>query len=126
MFKEFSVFKVFFGMGYFAYEPSAHNQLLQNLLDLGIIGLVLYLMLIVRAFKICLHRARSYIPGFISMMALSMTLTMTGSYKPLWILLTVLALHLPNGASGDLIYARIHDEEESWDDGSDVSESADE
>ena len=84
------------GLGYYGYKTTAHNQLIQNLMDLGLVGLAIYLYFIFKAFIVCLRRARSYIPGFISMFILSLTLTMTAAYKPLWILLTVLALHLPD------------------------------
>lgn len=85
-----SLFRQLFGLGIFGgtfYNVTMHNQLLQNLIDGGIIGLVLYCVLILLAFINIRKQYASFIPGLIGMMALSMTLTMTSSYKPLWTLM---------------------------------------
>ena len=64
-----------------------HNQLMQMLANYGIVGLVLYLRLVWVSFNNILRRNSRYIGAFCGMMALSMTLSMSPSYKPLWILL---------------------------------------
>jgi O-antigen ligase len=64
-----------------------HNQLLQVLANYGLVGLGLYLSLLWESFRNILRRNRRYAGSFLGMMALSLTLSMSPSYKPLWILL---------------------------------------
>lgn len=90
-----SLLRLFFGYGsgaelvidHLGNARVMHNQLLQMLANYGIVGLVLYLRLTWVCFGNLLRRNSRYIGGFCGMMVLSMTLSMSPSYKPLWILL---------------------------------------
>lgn len=66
-----------------------HNQFLQVLANYGIVGVILYLNLLYQVFKNMIKRNSRYLGAFWGMMALSMTLSMSPSYKPLWILMMV-------------------------------------
>ena len=85
-----SLFRQVFGLGIFGgtfYNVTMHNQLLQNLIDGGFIGFILYCVLILLGFINTYKHYNSFVPGYIGMMSLSMTLTMTSSYKPFWTLM---------------------------------------
>ncbi len=89
-FYEESIFRQVLGLGIFGgtfYKATMHNQLLQNLIDGGFIGLLLYCVLMVLGFINIYKKYKNFVPGYIGMMLLSMTLTMTSSYKPLWTLM---------------------------------------
>lgn len=91
-----SIFSMLFGYGQGGMVVSArfinntstmHNQLLQQLVNYGIIGLGLYLNLIFRVYQNIRIKNRDYIAAFWGMMLMSMTITMSAIYKPLWLLL---------------------------------------
>ncbi len=89
-FYEDSLFRQLFGLGVFGgtfYNSTMHNQLLQNLIDGGFIGLILYCVLISLGFFNIYKNYRSFVPGYMGMIALSITLTLTSSYKPFWTLM---------------------------------------
>lgn len=90
-----NVFRILFGygangliaVGERGATGTMHNYYLQVLTNFGLVGLGIYLNLFwkaVRRFWIC---NRKYVPGLIAMAALSLTLTTTPNYKPIWILL---------------------------------------
>ena len=64
-----------------------HNQYLQQLVSYGVIGFVLYLRLIILAYKELKKNYHRYRGAFFGIMIMAMTLTMGPSYKILWILL---------------------------------------
>lgn len=78
-----------------------HNQLLQVLVNYGIVGLVLYIILCYKTFVSIKRNNATYYGAFLGMMAFSLTLTMSVTYKPLWILLMMSCTRLNT----------VHDEE---------------
>jgi len=64
-----------------------HNQILQQIVYYGIIGLFLYIRLIWVSYKTILHENSRYLGAFLGIMFMSLTLTMGAHYKILWILL---------------------------------------
>ena len=63
-----------------------HNQYLQQLVSYGLIGLILYLRLVVLAYKQLKKNNCKYIGPFVGIMIMAMTLSMGPSYKIIWIL----------------------------------------
>jgi len=74
-----------------------HNQLLQQLISYGIVGLSLYIALVFRAWLEFRSRFREYYGVFIGIMVMSMTLTMGASYKILWTVLFMALMQNPDG-----------------------------
>ena len=68
-------------------RTTMHNQLLQILVDYGLIGVGIFLLLLWKSFKIFWRKNRMYLGAYLGMLFLSMTLTMPASYKPLWVLM---------------------------------------
>lgn len=64
-----------------------HNYYLQLLTNYGVIGLSLYLNLFWKSIRKFWHCNRKYVAGLIAMAVLSLTLTTSPNYKPLWILM---------------------------------------
>ena len=93
-----NLFNIIFGYGYggltvitgLSYIPATttmHNQFLQQLTCYGIVGLILYLLLLYRVFEEFRNNKRPYVGPLLGIMLMGMTLTMGPSYKILWILL---------------------------------------
>lgn len=91
-----SIFRLLFGYGQYGLfindMGTMHNQLLQNLTNYGVIGLLLYLTLLIYTYKVICSRWPYYRGAFWGMMLMSMTITMSTAYKPLWIFLLTPAL----------------------------------
>lgn len=68
-------------------SQTMHNQLIQQLSNYGIAGLVLYLSLILKSYKALKQNCPRYMGAFVGMMFMSLTITMSVAYKLLWILL---------------------------------------
>ena len=103
--KDEGILRQFFGVGGFglvSIRHTMHNQFLQMLLDFGIVGLILYLVLIINiAIQMCRNH-REYLGAFVGMLILSMTLTLGPSYKPFWIMLMmVLVCSANKGAQNE-------------------------
>lgn len=64
-----------------------HNQLLQQLANYGMIGLILFLWLLWTTFQSIRSKNYIFIPAFWGMMIMSMTITMGTQCKPYWVLL---------------------------------------
>ncbi len=64
-----------------------HNQYLQQLVSYGMLGLLLYIRMIILAYKQVKQKYRRYSGAYIGLMIMAMTLTLGPSYKILWILL---------------------------------------
>ena len=88
--------RIFFGHGYGRFgiytssgytELMMHNQFIQQLISYGIVGLIIYLVLIIYAEKILRNERNDYWGCFWGMIFMSSTLTMGPSYKFLWIIL---------------------------------------
>lgn len=89
-FSQGSAMRLLFGFGPHGLNvarTTMHNQLLQVLVDYGIIGAGLFLFLLCAIFRSLYKNNRSYLGGYLGMILLSMTLTMPASYKPLWVLM---------------------------------------
>ena len=90
-------FRLLFGFGYGGvvaegfYDDTAtmHNQFIQILINYGLVGFLLYLVLLARCFFQLVRHNRKYLGGFMGMMALSMTLSLPPTYKPFWVLLVM-------------------------------------
>lgn len=93
-----NLFNIIFGYGYggltvitgLSYIPATttmHNQFLQQLTCYGIVGLLLYILLLYRVFEEFRNNKRPYVGPLLGIMLMGMTLTMGPSYKILWILL---------------------------------------
>lgn len=75
-----------------------HNQYIQQLIAYGVIGFVLYIRLIITAYKsmnVCFRRYRG---AFIGILVMGLTITMGPSYKILWILLFLLGVTVEDTA----------------------------
>ena len=83
-----------------------HNQLLQQLSNYGIVGLVLYCVLILESFKAIRVRCPRYLGAFWGMMLMSLTITMSVAYKLLWILLLIPAVISSGDNSGETDYGQ--------------------
>ena len=64
-----------------------HNQILQQIVYYGIIGLILYLRLIWVAYESIRHDNRRYLGAFLGIMFMSLTITMGAHCKILWIII---------------------------------------
>ena len=73
-------------------SQTMHNQLIQQLSNYGIVGLVLYLILIYKSYKSIKLNCPRYMGAFIGMLVMSLTITMSVAYKLLWILLLMPAV----------------------------------
>ena len=90
-----NVFRIIFGygangllvVGERGTTTTMHNYYLQVLINFGIVGLILYLTLLWNIFKRYWKYNRKYACALFSMAVLSVTLTTTPNYKPLWILM---------------------------------------
>lgn len=81
-----------------------HNQLLQQLVNYGLIGLGLYIRLIICAFREISTHNKKYLGPFWGIMFVSMTITMGPSCKILWVLLMMSFVRDTQGAEdGDEI-----------------------
>ena len=94
-----SVLRMMFGYGQYGLtvgtkgvSQTMHNQLIQQLSNYGIVGLVLYLILIYKSYKSIKLNCPRYMGAFIGMMVMSLTITMSVAYKLLWILLLMPAV----------------------------------
>lgn len=91
-----SVLRIISGYGQYGIfingTGTMHNQLLQNLTNYGVIGLVLYIFLLVCSYSTISKRIPYYRGAFWGMMLMSMTITMSTAYKPLWIFLLTPAI----------------------------------
>lgn len=70
-------------------SQTMHNQFIQQLSNYGIVGLLLYIILIFKSYKTIKINCPRYIGAFWGMMFMSLTITMSVAYKLLWILLLV-------------------------------------
>ena len=64
-----------------------HNQYIQQLTNFGIIGLLLYIYLLTKTHTAIKYHNLKYLGAFWGMVLMGLTLSMSSSYKPLWILL---------------------------------------
>lgn len=94
-----SVLRMMFGYGQYGLtvgtkgvSQTMHNQLIQQLSNYGIVGLVLYLILIYKSYKSIKLNCPRYMGAFIGMMVMSLTITMSVAYKLIWILLLMPAV----------------------------------
>lgn len=94
-----SILRMIFGYGQYGLtagtkgvSQTMHNQLIQQLSNYGIVGLVLYLILIYKSYKSIKLNCPRYIGAFIGMMVMSLTITMSVAYKLIWILLLMPAV----------------------------------
>ena len=78
---------------YYGKTSTMHNQFIQNLVSFGIFGLILYLKLVFTSFNSMLKNNRKYIGAFVGLMFMSLTITMSPSYKILWILLFICGMN---------------------------------
>lgn len=89
-FKSCNTWRMLFGYGGFGADfmnKTMHNQVIQQLVDFGLVGLICYLILILFAYLRIRKYSRRYLGAFFGMMAMSMSITMGPAYKPLWIFL---------------------------------------
>ena len=89
-FKSCNMWRMLFGYGGYGADfmnKTMHNQIIQQLVDFGLIGLICYLTLILLIYLRIRKYSRRYLGAFFGMMAMSMSITMGPSYKPLWIFL---------------------------------------
>lgn len=98
-----SVFRMVFGYGQYGLtvgtkgvSQTMHNQLIQQLSNYGVVGLVLYLILIYKSYKSIKLNCPRYMGAFIGMMVMSFTITMSVAYKLLWVLLLIPAVMTNN------------------------------
>lgn len=104
-----------FGYGYWGLSVTTwtgttgtmHNQYLQQLIAYGVIGLVLYVNLLFRAYRRLNLGFNRYKGAFIGILFMGLTITMGPSYKMLWILLfmagiTSKEVENENGRNSDL------------------------
>lgn len=68
-------------------SQTMHNQFIQQLSNYGVVGLILYMILIYNSYKATKARCPRYEGAFIGMIVMSFTITMSVAYKLLWILL---------------------------------------
>ena len=94
-----SILRMIFGYGQYGLtagtkgvSQTMHNQLIQQLSNYGIVGLVLYLILIYKSYKSIKLNCPRYMGAFIGMMVMSLTITMSVAYKLIWILLLMPAV----------------------------------
>ena len=73
-------------------STTMHNQFIQQLVNYGIIGFVLYVIVLFRTLRVVRKKNREYIGALLGMFAMSLTITMGPSYKPFWILLMMVFL----------------------------------
>ncbi len=71
----------------FLYTATMHNQLLQQLVNYGFLGLAFYCAMLIQAWKFYRREFPAYMGVFLGVMAMSLTLTMGPSYKLIWIIL---------------------------------------
>lgn len=102
-----SIMRLFFGYGQYGLSvgtsgttQTMHNQLLQQLTNYGIVGLVLYIALIANSYMMIRKRCPRYTGAFWGMMLMSMTITMSSAYKLLWIFLLMPVLF--HGSVGEM------------------------
>lgn len=96
-FKSCNMWRMLFGYGGYGADfmnKTMHNQIIQQLVDFGLIGLICYLALILLIYLRIRKYFRRYLGAFFGMMAMSMSITMGPSYKPLWIFL-MMGLAIP-------------------------------
>ena len=70
----------------------AHNQLIQLMYNQGVIGLVLFLMLVITCIFRCIKKRKCVSVALIGMMALAMSLTIGTSTKSFWNLIPYAAI----------------------------------
>lgn len=94
-----SIFRMLFGYGQYGLtvgtkgvSQTMHNQFIQQLSNYGIIGLLLYMILIYKSYKSIRMNCPRYKGAFVGMMVMSFTITMSVAYKILWILLLMPAI----------------------------------
>lgn len=98
-FKSCNVWRMLFGYGGYGADfmnKTMHNQIIQQLVDFGLVGMICYLVLILLAYLQIRKYSRRYLGAFFGMMAMSMSITMGPSYKPLWIFL-MMGFVIPKG-----------------------------
>ena len=91
-FKSCNIWRMLFGYGGFGADfmnKTMHNQIVQQLVDFGLVGLICYLILILLVYLQIRKYSRRYLGAFFGMMAMSMSITMGPSYKPFWIFLMI-------------------------------------
>lgn len=90
-----NIFRIIFGYGSNGLlvtgergiTATMHNYYLQVLTNFGMIGITLYLSILWNIIKRFWRYNRKYASSLLAMMILSITLTTTPNYKPLWILM---------------------------------------
>ena len=100
-----SPFRMIFGYGQHGLtvgtkdiSQTMHNQFIQQLTNYGIVGLVLYIILVYKSCKAIKIYCPKYMGAFCGMMFMSLTITMSVAYKLLWILLLMPATMSKEGA----------------------------
>ena len=105
-----NILRIIFGYGYGGlYAPTGygtvtstmHNQFLQNLINYGVVGFILYLRLIWLTLKEYWMTKRTYLGCFIGILVMGLTITMGPSYKILWILIMIPMLSISSGAEDE-------------------------
>lgn len=80
------ILRTLFGYGTYGID-TWHNQIIQMLVDGGIVGLILYLIWMMKTFLLFVKYNKKYLGAFITLMIASLTISMGPSYKPLWVFL---------------------------------------
>lgn len=104
-FNSCTIWRMLFGYGAYGADfmnRTMHNQIIQQLVDFGLVGLVCYLILIILMYLRIRKYSRKYLGAFFGMMAMSMSITMGPSYKPLWIFL-MMSFAIPDKMNNDVI-----------------------
>ena len=98
-----SIFRMLFGYGQYGLtvgtkgvSQTMHNQFIQQLSNYGMVGLLLYVILIYKSYKSIRLNCPRYKGAFVGMTFMSLTITMSVAYKILWILLLMPAT-MPGG-----------------------------
>ncbi len=108
-----SVLRMIFGYGQYGLTvgtqgvtQTMHNQFIQQLSNYGFIGLILYCMLIYRTYAVIRKKCKRYVGAFWGMMVMSLTITMSGAYKPLWILMLMPVIMASNTEEHTINYGK--------------------
>ncbi len=91
------ILRILFGygdMGVSGFNPrgvttTMHNQIIQTLVNYGVVGLLFYIMLMFEAFISLRKLDKGLVGIFFGMLFASLTITMKMVYKPLWIFLMI-------------------------------------
>lgn len=81
----------------------AHNQYIQALYDQGILGLLLFLLLVGACILRCAKRRPAVAVAMIGMMALGVSLSFNASTKSLWNIIVYAAFAFPDGKREDAL-----------------------